>query len=137
MTEEERRRCCLLGGCGCTPGSPAQRAALEGWARENFHHGAVPEDPVEFEAYLKSVLDKLPWTPTADTAGGDSNVQTHAVNVATEAANEKDRTDTLHRNAEAAKAAQQANETRVAEDAAQAQTLKDQEPKPGIFSHHK
>jgi hypothetical protein len=31
MGEEERRRCCLLGGCGCGSGGPEQRAALRGW----------------------------------------------------------------------------------------------------------
>lgn len=28
MSEEERRRCCILGGCGCTPGGAQQIAAL-------------------------------------------------------------------------------------------------------------
>lgn len=34
MGEEERRRCCILGGCGCTSGSVEQKAAMRSWLLE-------------------------------------------------------------------------------------------------------
>ncbi len=58
--EEERRRCCLLGGCGCGPGSAAQRAEMEMWLRDHFQH-SVPTEPAAFEEHMKKVLDALPW----------------------------------------------------------------------------
>lgn len=39
MTEEERRRCCLLGGCGCGPGSAAQVQAMADVLRELGYPG--------------------------------------------------------------------------------------------------
>lgn len=60
MGEEERRRCCLLGGCGCQPGGAAQREALEMWLRDHFQH-SVPTGTEAFEAHMKKVLDMLPW----------------------------------------------------------------------------
>ena len=64
MGEEERRRCCLLGGCGCgPPGSAAQRQALQEWltakiAGEGFGH--TPADKPLAEV-VSGWLDELPW----------------------------------------------------------------------------
>lgn len=39
LTEEERRRCCILGGCGCGP--PEQREAMRTWLLTNLN--AIPQ----------------------------------------------------------------------------------------------
>jgi hypothetical protein len=65
MGEEERRRCCLLGGCGCGPaGSAAQRQALRGWLAEKLASIGRAEVAGPFEeekALLDRWLDELPW----------------------------------------------------------------------------
>jgi hypothetical protein len=55
LTEEERRRCCILGGCGCGP--PEQRAAMREWLLENF---APPhQNEQNAETYVDALLDDL------------------------------------------------------------------------------
>lgn len=63
MGEEERRRCCILGGCGCTSGSAEQRAAMKEWLLEILH---APDMPGAFygpgdqpEKHVDGWLDKL------------------------------------------------------------------------------
>lgn len=65
MTEEERRRCCLLGGCGCGPaGSAAQRKALQEWLTEKIqgsHFSTVSASERETGETVAGWLDELPW----------------------------------------------------------------------------
>jgi hypothetical protein len=42
MTEEEKRRCCILGGCGCSPGGAEQRAAMKSWLLEKLFMPDMP-----------------------------------------------------------------------------------------------
>lgn len=64
MNPEEQRRCCLLGGCGCGPGSAAQRQALQEWLTAKIQgsglstHFASEREVGEFVA---GWLDELPW----------------------------------------------------------------------------
>jgi hypothetical protein len=70
MTEEERRRCCLLGGCGCSPGSAAQRAAFKSWLAECLLEEGMPgrtHGPgSDLDGVIDGWLDKLFGTPLAD-----------------------------------------------------------------------
>lgn len=63
--EEERRRCCLLGGCGCgPPGSAAQRQAMREWMAEKLKSVGRAEMCVgqdDGPALLDKWLDELPW----------------------------------------------------------------------------
>ena len=64
MGEEGRRRCCLLGGCGCgPPGSLAQRQAMKEWTLEKLKetHLRAVEDDASLEAMVDRWLDELPW----------------------------------------------------------------------------
>lgn len=68
MGEEERRRCCLLGGCGCGPGSAAQRQAMKEWLLIDVL-GSLPHDSTNGmnpEAWVEEWLDGLPWKKVAD-----------------------------------------------------------------------
>lgn len=62
LTEEERRRCCILGGCGCQPGGGAQRTAMETWL--NAKLTAVPEGQTITARHVKQWLDDL-FTPAS------------------------------------------------------------------------
>lgn len=69
MTEEERRRCCLLGGCGCGSGSPEQRAAMREWLLAKLASiGRAEVGSVDMSAAhaqgkstIDQWLDELPW----------------------------------------------------------------------------
>lgn len=71
MTEEERRRCCLLGGCGCGSGSPEQRAAFRSWLLEKiaehqrFSRNVVPTDQ-EVDAWLDELFTDNPALDLGD-----------------------------------------------------------------------
>ncbi len=66
MTEEERRRCCLLGGCGCGSGSTEQRESLRTWLLEKLQEvGRDDFDQTSDEERVDGWLDELPWTKSA------------------------------------------------------------------------
>jgi hypothetical protein len=67
MGEEERRRCCALGGCGCGSGGPEQRAALKSFFSEKLaaHNGS---EAAEVEGVVDGWLDEL-FKPEDSTAG--------------------------------------------------------------------
>lgn len=64
MTEEERRRCCLLGGCGCGAGSAEQRKALREWLVSKLAAGLAVGDQT-LAATVDGWLDELPWKAEA------------------------------------------------------------------------
>lgn len=72
MSEEERRRCCLLGGCGCGPaGSAAQRQAMKEWLILEV----LAEFPMTAEArerHAEAHLALLPWGKAAADLSADS-----------------------------------------------------------------
>lgn len=61
LTEEEQRRCCLLGGCGCTAGSPAQRGAMKSWLLDKIS-GHFPMTSAGCEHLVETWLSELPWS---------------------------------------------------------------------------
>lgn len=65
MGEEEHRRCCLLGGCGCgPPGSAAQRQAFQEWLTakiQGSHYSTVSSGERETGETVAKWLDELPW----------------------------------------------------------------------------
>lgn len=65
MGEEERRRCCLLGGCGCgPPGSAAQREAMEHWWTEKLLTSDLmhpDQGRADVVAFVQKSLAGLPW----------------------------------------------------------------------------
>jgi hypothetical protein len=71
MTEEERRRCCLLGGCGCGSGSPAQRQAMKEWWTAKLA-GFIPSTVAaaignqRLGEIVGGWLDELPWEKAAE-----------------------------------------------------------------------
>lgn len=64
MNEEERRRCCMLGGCGCGSGSPEQRAALKSFLCEKLVKAGLlaPEGgTLDSEGLVEGWLHELPF----------------------------------------------------------------------------
>ena len=62
MTEEEKRRCCILGGCGCSPGGTEQRAAMKAWLSEklaSIGREGVQAGGEESDALADAWLDEL------------------------------------------------------------------------------
>jgi hypothetical protein len=55
MSEEERRRCCALGGCGCGSGGPEQRAALRAFLLEKLESGGWEAHPATDRSRLDLV----------------------------------------------------------------------------------
>lgn len=91
MGEEEQRRCCLLGGCGCSPGGAKQRASMKTWlldklGLEPLNNAAVPpaapvqlSSPVsraDVESWLDELFGESEAATNAKTEGEPAAVET-------------------------------------------------------------